>query len=106
MDDWGRLLRTIQHAGYNRWYRQKNAWGNKFSTISNTWRKYYYQKEGSREKKVEFRKECKTMDERLINCFKCWNDNRRRDPWAKAFENMRSNWRDRGKRIYGKTRKR
>jgi hypothetical protein len=103
--EWTRCLRKIQHYGYNQWYRRKDSWRSKLSTMSNTWRKYYHQKEGSRETKNIKGKKYANMDERLRACFKCWNDNRRRDPWAITLENIRSNWRDRRKRINGKRKK-
>lgn len=102
--EWKKCLRKIQHSGYNRFYRQKrkDEWHSKLSTISNTWRKYYYQIEGSRKKSMQSRKKYKTMDERLASCLKSWKDKRRLDAWTKTLENIRTNWRDRRKRLEGR----
>ena len=102
MDEWTKALRRIQHIGYNRALREKNKWYRRLEAICKSWREIYYHIEGSRQKKPKELKECTTWDECFKRCLKKWNDNRRYDPWTKRLETIRSNWRDRGKRIRGR----
>jgi hypothetical protein len=101
MDEWGGRLRKIQHHGYNNNYRfQKDFW-RKLGNLAKVWNHWGYQLKGMKRKKQRI-KEYHTMDERLKVCLKYWRDNRRVKGWAQTFDNIRSNWRDRGRYIKGR----
>ena len=101
MDDWGRLLRKIQHNSHKKLYRLLHPWGEKLSRISNTWRKFNYQTEGREKKKIASQKQYSSIDDRLKDCIKYSLNKRRIRGWEQTLETIRTGWRDRGRRIKG-----
>lgn len=103
MDQWSKCLRKIQHNAYNKVYRWKNRWFKKLETICKDWNHFAYQLNGVKQKKAMPIKQYSIMDERLKYCLQCWKDKRKIKGWTQTLENMRSNWRDRGKYIRGRS---
>jgi len=102
MKSWAHCFRRIQHNGYNYAHRAGDDFGRKLATLVLTWNRWRYQLKGS-PGKVRVVREYHTIEERLKACVRYWGDNRRIRGWAQTFENMRSNWRDRGKYLKGRT---
>ena len=103
MDEWSKCLRRIQHKAYNQVYRWgSDPWFKKLETFCKDWNQFAYQLKGVKQKKIMPVKKYSAMEERLKYCLKFWNDKRKIPGWTQTLENIRSNWRDRGKYIRGR----